>query len=250
MPQSNTISLGVSVVGGGMRPHSVQPAAVRRGIGRAPQASKPALPDNVRPVRSLIRLAQSELGRFAGARREMREGPTRDRCVAASYSRWSSLHTAAGRFVSIQAGEFRGLNLLCYVFQVRRESVRDLGRISSRLRDVVAHLEEAREHRQYWDQHLQLRHERRDDWQNVGSELHEHFQLLVNVRKLGEIQIRWKSERTDPALLNRLVDLLTGRVLFDQSVDLVLDRLQLRQIEKIQLWHMGGDDIRHWSCSC
>jgi len=59
--------------------------------------------------------------------------------------------TAAGRFVSIQAGEFSGLNLLCYVFQVRRESVRDLGRIISRLRDVVAHLENAREHRQYWD---------------------------------------------------------------------------------------------------
>ena len=59
--------------------------------------------------------------------------------------------TAAGRFVSIQTGKFRCLNLLCYVFQVRRESIRDLGRIISRLRDVVAHLENAREHRQYWD---------------------------------------------------------------------------------------------------
>jgi len=69
---------------------------------------------------------------------------------------WSKFQADArsdcrSRFVSIQAGEFSGLNLLCYVFQVRRESVRDLGRIISRLCDVVAHLENAREHRQYWD---------------------------------------------------------------------------------------------------
>jgi hypothetical protein len=55
--------------------------------------------------------------------------------------------TAAGRFVSNSGRDFRGLNLLCYVLQVRRESVRDLGRITSRLRDAVAHLEDAREYR-------------------------------------------------------------------------------------------------------
>ena len=54
-------------------------------------------------------------------------------------------------FASILTGEFQRLNLLCHVFQMRRESVRNLGRIISRLRDIIAHLEEAREHWQYRD---------------------------------------------------------------------------------------------------
>ena len=78
--------------------------------------------------------------------------------------------------------------------------------------DVIAHLEEAREHRQYRDQYLQLRHERREDWQDRRSELHERFELLVDVRKLGEIHIRWKSERPGPALLNLCFDLLLDRL--------------------------------------
>ena len=66
---------------------------------------------------------------------------------------------------------------------------RHLGRIISRLRDAIAHLEEALEHRQYRDQHFQLRHERREDGQDRRSELYKRFELLVDVRKLGEIHI-------------------------------------------------------------
>ena len=58
---------------------------------------------------------------------------------------------------------------------MRRESIRNLGRIISPLRNVIAHLEEAGGHWQYGDQYLQLRHERREDWQDRRSELHECF---------------------------------------------------------------------------
>jgi hypothetical protein len=52
---------------------------------------------------------------------------------------------------STLSGKLRRLNLLCHVFQVRRESICNLARIISRLRDVIAHLQQARKHRQYRD---------------------------------------------------------------------------------------------------
>jgi hypothetical protein len=61
------------------------------------------------------------------------------------------------------------LNLLCHVFQVRHESICNLGRITSRLRDVIAHLQEACKHRQR-------------DFTNVFSELQslQADALLIN----------------------------------------------------------------------
>jgi hypothetical protein len=87
---------------------------------------------------------------------------------------------------------------------MRRESIRNLGRIISPLRNVIAHLGEAGEHWQYGDQYLQLWHERREYWQDRRSELHESFELLVDVRKLAQIHIRWKSERPRPARVRPL----------------------------------------------
>jgi hypothetical protein len=49
------------------------------------------------------------------------------------------------------SGNLQRLNPLCHVSQVPRESICNLGRIISRLRDVVAHLQEAHKYRQYRD---------------------------------------------------------------------------------------------------
>ena len=123
----------------------------------------PALPGYFASPTKLSNEPKPPVAPEAGEERDERRQHSRGRPLRAqaeqrgalSYSSNPALVTLA----STLDRKFQCLNLLRHVFQMGCESIRNFGRIVSRLRDVIAHLEEAREHRQYRDQYLQLRHE-------------------------------------------------------------------------------------------